>query len=629
MYRKLSKMFISTVSIFSLGVATSSVLAIESKSESQNSQRSISKIVVASEDELIEALKDQNITEIVIEGDVVISKRIDLTSSTRNLKITIGSSKVLDSSLVVVQGTKINGGGKLTIVKANDENRQAISFKKVMSTSGSPQTLFQNLTFSGNNNEIFMDNIVDNLSIKNVDIENLTLFKDIKKDDQILAQVRFMNSSIDPYQKHHIDISQKDITENTTFISLKAKVDSNLSVNDIVVAAVDDSGKIIVAQNVNSDRLGNVQASIENLKEGTEYSIYLAIPNDKDNKNFFISSPFKISTLNFKSSVESQTYDGAKIRISKNALDPKYYPLWIILKYQGASFKEVQIPEQTTSGNIVLNITGLVDDKNYEYEIVSYVDGDSPKVIDKGEIKTSKNYFASSDGNVSGSIVSSSSTSNSRIFSFSISDDDLRKSNIGDTYASIYLNGNLRNYIEDGVNFKTSLNGVYVKFANGILLIDRLIPGKTYSGLKVYFETSDGRNFILSLPEFSTNKETKNINRFVKSVYSNAFNRLPDEQGFWYWVDKLSFKDIRAEEFVINLLNESEFISNRTTTVSKIEGLYKVIVNRDSDEEGLNFWIKSYDYLISEGYPERFALKMTVNDMVNEREFQSIIAGLN
>lgn len=623
MYRKLSRVFVPAISIFSLGAISISVSASENNSGLQKFKASVNKVTITNEQELIEALNNENVNEILVEGDVIIAKKIDLTKSSRNVKLIIGS----DSSLIVVQGTKINGNGKLTIVKSNNSDRQAITFKKVMSTGGVSETVFQNLTFSGVNGEILMDNTIDNLSIKNVNLENLTLFRNEKNNTQVLSQVNFLNSSVNLNQNNSINISQENLNLNTNSVDLNLQISSTISTDNLIFVAVDNQGNVFKSKNISTDRLGNVQASIENLNHGSEYKVYFGISHD-ENKNFFFGSPVKISTLNFKSSIESQTHDGVKIRISENNLDSKYYPLYLVLKYEGVEFKKVQIPAQTTSGDIVLNITGLIDDKNYEYEILSYVNENSPKIISKGNFKTPKNYFVSGGGLVSGVVVNNSSNSDSKILSFNISDEDIKKSNIEDTHAEIYLNENVKSYVSSGKNLKTNFEGVNVEFVNGKLLITKLIPGKNYSGLKIYFETGDGKSFVLSLSKFTTHDETQSLNKFVKDVYLNAFDRTPDENGFWYWVDKLSVREVGAEEFIKNLLNESEFISKRPTTESKIEGLYKVIVNRNSDAEGLKFWVSSYDSLVSKGYSENFALKMTVNNMVSQGEFQNIVSGL-
>lgn len=623
MYKKLSKVFVSTISVFSLGLMTIPVCAVENLvdevSSAENFKNLIDKVIVTNEQELIDALKNETVKEIVVEGNITIVKNIDLTNLSRDVKIIVGSPDVLDSSLVVIQGTKINGAGKLTIIKNNDKNKTMIDFRKVMSAGEPSQTIFQGMTISGNSSEIIINNTIDNLLLKNITIQNLTLFANEKTDKQVLQKVNFINSSINSNQNKYPQIIKENVNTSSTSIFFDGIVDSNTSKENLSVVAVDKSGKIIESKNVNIDHAGNVQAVIENLKEGTNYDLYLVkFEGEGENRNAFLSLLFNVSTLNFKSSVESEKATSVQIRISENKLEDKYYPLYLILSLGGVEFKKVQIPRQTTSGDLILNITGLKEDLDYTYEIVSYLDGTNPSIIDKGKFKTLKNSL----------IIGENNNSSSSVLNFTISQDGMQKSNIEDTSVKVYLNENIQNYAKNGKNFKTNLEGVSVKFVDGKFLVDNLIPGKDYSSLKIYFEIQNGRKVVVSIPKFTNLEETTDLNEFIKDVYFNALNRNPDEVGFWYWVDKLSSKEISVDKFVKNLLNENEFIRIRPTTKSKIEGLYKVIVNRTSDKEGLEFWVSMYESLLKNGYSEEFAVKIVADRMINEDEFKNLVKNL-
>lgn len=623
MYKKLSKVFVSTISVFSLGLMTIPVCAIENVvdkvSSAENFENLIDKVIVTNEQELIDALKNETVKEIVVEGNITIVKNIDLTNLSRDVKIIVGSENVLNSSLVVIQGTKINGAGKLTIIKNNDKNKTMIDFRKVMSSGEPSQTIFQGMTISGNSSEIIMNNTIDNLLLKNITIQNLTLFANEKTDKQVLQKVNFINSSINSNQNKSPQIIKENVNTSSTSIFFGGIVDSNTFKENLSVVAVDKSGKIIESKNVNIDHAGNVQAVIENLTEGTNYDLYIVkFEGEGENRNAFLSLPFNVSTLNFKSSVESEKATSVQIRISENKLEDKYYPLYLILSLGGVEFKKVQIPRQTTSGDLILNITGLKEDLDYTYEIVSYLDGTNPSIIDKGKFKTLKNSL----------IIGENNNSSSSVLNFTISQDGMQKSNIEDTSVKVYLTENIQNYAKNGKNFKTNLEGVSVKFVDGKFLVDNLIPGKDYSSLKIYFEIQNGRKVVVSIPKFTTLEETTDLNEFIKDVYFNALNRNPDEVGFWYWVDKLSSKEISVDKFVKNLLNENEFIRIRPTTKNKIEGLYKVIVNRTSDKEGLEFWVSMYESLLKNGYSEEFAVKIVADRMINEDEFKNLVKNL-
>ena len=111
-------------------------------------------------------------------------------------------------------------------------------------------------------------------------------------------------------------------------------------------------------------------------------------------------------------------------------------------------------------------------------------------------------------------------------------------------------------------------------------------------------------------------------------VYKYSLNRQADEKGFAYWETQLSRRSTLPEKFVANLLSEREFLNLNTTTNAKIEALYKVIVNRNSDAVGLKYWTDNLDTLQKNGYSDSSALGSIVTEMVNESEFQRRIREL-
>lgn len=617
MYKKLSNLFLSTISISSLGLMTVSTFAINNVSgESSNSKVKYPKnfktsSVVKNEQELINALKNESVNEIIIEGNVLITESIDLTNLKNSVRIVVGSDNVKNSCLNILEGVEINGGGKLTIVKNNSEGIGIISLKKVVNNGKISKTLFKNLNILGKNGELIFNTTTENLLLSDVKVFDSTLFLNEKTDGQIFEKVNFINSFVNLNGIEPSKIFKDSIIKTSNSIYFDGSVDPEISRENLLVIAVDsNSGEVITSKNIQIDDLGDVQASVENLKRSTNYDLYIL--SFDENENLFLSSPMNVSTTDFKSSIESINSDSAKIKIFKNSLEEKYYPLYVILKYGNYELRKVEISNKATEANIVLNFTGLRENSKYSYEIVSYLDDSEKLIIDKGEFKT----LVGSSNNVGG---------NSNFLNFSIHRDEVKNFNIYDTGVRIPLNDSIFKYVKNGKNFETNIKGVNVELINGKFLITNLIPSTDYSNLKIYFETNDRRNAVINIPRIVTIQETTNINKFIKNVYFNAFNRNPDEIGFSYWVEKLSSKEIGADKFVKNLLNEDEFSKMRPTTKEKIEGLYSVIVNRKSDEEGLNFWVNTYESLVSRGYSGEFALKIVVDSMIETDEFKNII----
>ncbi len=418
-----------------------------------------------------------------------------------------------------------------------------------------------------------------------------------------------------------VNASQTMVVQNVNMvshrnsISFRGNVDPKFSNGDLRVVALDENNnKVYESEKLVLNRRGQFNTEIKNLEQSTNYRVYVSYSyGEGDSKNVIFSSSIEVSTLRIKTQIEFEGTNNVKIKIVENNLPDEYYPLYLVLKLNGQVFKSAELPKKD---NLILNLTGLRENLNYTYEIVTKGEN-IEKVVDNGMFKT----FQSDKNENQGSI-------NSEILYYTLTNDDINKSNIEDTKIDLFLNDIIQNFAIGVKEFKSNIEGLDIKFVNGKLTINNLIPSKHYSDLKIYFDSKRGNRIVLNIAPFKTLQETSDINDFVKSVYFNAFNRNPDEKGFRFWVDSLSNEQVSFENFVRNLLSEEEFLTLRPTTESKIEGLYKVIVNRESDDEGLRYWIGKYDMLISKGCSKEFALGVVVETMINENEFRNIVNGL-
>ena len=619
MYKKLSKVFVATISIFSITMGGNKVFAQENLIDefsdngikSKNLKLFGNKVVVNNESGLLKALDNENVTEIILEGNVKISNEINIKNQGKEKTLVIGTNEVKDSSLVLNKGVKVNGNGKLTIVKNNDKTKEVISF------DGGENTLM-NLNIIGNENEILLNNESFKLVLDNLNVKDGILFKNSKDKLQELRKVNFINSVISRGEQGSLRINKGSLISDNTSIYLSGNVatfNSSNTSNSFSVIAIDECGKVIESEKVTVDRNGRLKALIKGLCPGSNYKIHIVSFNkNNENSNYFLSSPCNFQTLDFQTEVEVKGANSAVIKIKKHNISEKYYPLYLILKENGEQFKEVELKKYNTKGSIIFNVTGLTENSKYSYEFVSYVKENEPLLIEKGEFTT---------------LSSESNNSNVENLNFLISGEDINLNGyIEDTFIKINLNENIKNNIKNIEGVKTTIKGVTAKIEKNKLVIQNLIPGKDYHGFKVVLNRKDGKEVVINIGNFKTLEETTNINEFVKNVYYNAFNRNPDEYGFKYWTLMLQEGKIEPEIFIKNLLNEWEFMKIRPTTESKIEGLYKVIVNRESDKEGLKYWTNYYDLCISKGYSDKFSLSCVVNKMIEGEEFQNFIRNL-
>ena len=172
--------------------------------------------------------------------------------------------------------------------------------------------------------------------------------------------------------------------------------------------------------------------------------------------------------------------------------------------------------------------------------------------------------------------------------------------------------------MNEGRNFSTNVEGVTVTYKSGNVEFVGLVPEKQYKDLTISY----------TVAIFTTKASETKLRQFMVDVYKYSLNRQADEKGFAYWETQLSRRSTLPEKFVANLLSEREFLNLNTTTNAKIEALYKVIVNRNSDAVGLKYWTDKLDTLQKNGYSDSSALGSIVTEMVNESEFQRRIREL-
>lgn len=237
----------------------------------------------------------------------------------------------------------------------------------------------------------------------------------------------------------------------------------------------------------------------------------------------------------------------------------------------------------------------------------------------------------SSGGSGSGGITGggSGSGSSSSGSSSSITTNDINKSTISDIEVLLTVgSSSLLNSIKEGKDFKTNYEGVTVAYENGKLRIKGLVPDKQYKDLTVTYTDKNNKSMTVNIATFKTSAASTKLKQFIMDVYKYSLDRQADERGFAYWEQQLKSNRSGADKFVMNLLNEREFLAKYTNTSDRIKALYQVIVNRTADTEGLKFWTTKYETLLNSGNTESTALSEISSQMVGEQEFKNRVLGL-
>lgn len=158
-------------------------------------------------------------------------------------------------------------------------------------------------------------------------------------------------------------------------------------------------------------------------------------------------------------------------------------------------------------------------------------------------------------------------------------------------------------------------------------IVFNLVPGKEYKTIVITFYTKEDEeiNFVVK----NVKIEPENLlQEFITNIYKFAFERYPDEGGYGYWLDKLLEKGEVTGKFVLyNLMfAEREFSERNLSDDELIKVLYQIVVNREYDEGGLNYWIGEYrnTYLPQANNDSYEAQKAIVERMLYEQEFKDL-----
>ena len=154
-------------------------------------------------------------------------------------------------------------------------------------------------------------------------------------------------------------------------------------------------------------------------------------------------------------------------------------------------------------------------------------------------------------------------------------------------------------------------------------VIEPTIPKKKYTNIEVVLPLADGKTYKMVIKEFVTQPENLTQD-WLSNAYWFAFERFPDEEGYGYWYkERMLKKTLNGEYFLKNLMfAEDEFTNRNLSDNDLIAALYQIVVNREFDQEGLNFWIGIYNENLKNAQGDKkLAQEVLVDRMVHEQEF--------
>ena len=207
-----------------------------------------------------------------------------------------------------------------------------------------------------------------------------------------------------------------------------------------------------------------------------------------------------------------------------------------------------------------------------------------------------------------------------------------------------------RNGVNDGTD--KLLNIEYVQFADQIVEESKVDVYKTYSsnfsnysfynnGNGIYKIKNDNSfDDITGIPKLVFSDKTVsaivdikgtfdqitglNTNSgYIFRLYTASFNRFPDPTGLNYWIEQLdTHNDLQS--IAISFLNSAEFkniYGNNVTDEVFVNNLYKNVLGREADAEGLLYWVNQLEMefdtrdTVLLGFSESQENKVTFSEM--------------
>ena len=85
-------------------------------------------------------------------------------------------------------------------------------------------------------------------------------------------------------------------------------------------------------------------------------------------------------------------------------------------------------------------------------------------------------------------------------------------------------------------------------------------------------------------------EKERQVHAFVERMYTIVLNRAAEEQGLNDWSKRLMAKEIDGATLVDMFVNSDEFINRNTSDEEYIKILYRAVLGREADADGLKMW---------------------------------------
>ena len=174
-----------------------------------------------------------------------------------------------------------------------------------------------------------------------------------------------------------------------------------------------------------------------------------------------------------------------------------------------------------------------------------------------------------------------------------------------------------------GATMDTTERDTLISYLDCGMSTHKIVYEIRYNGVTDDFKNLCDSTYMVTCGDIElTEWRDKNadVTAFVHRGYDLILDREPDVDGLNYWCERLIKKTISGAGMVDEFISSKEFTSKTFTNREVIKIIYNVLLSRDPEEDGWNFWEK----YLEKGFTYHRMVESIANAPTNE--FQNLCA---
>ncbi len=177
-----------------------------------------------------------------------------------------------------------------------------------------------------------------------------------------------------------------------------------------------------------------------------------------------------------------------------------------------------------------------------------------------------------------------------------------------------------------------AISKLEVKVEGDHILINKLVPLKTYKDLKIELKNDKDECVKINLPEFKCKKSEDDIKNFISYSYINIKNgvdknensiEFPSEDEFWLWYNKLKNEEVDLRNFIFTIIKDEEFDKKYIDNPERIKIIYNIVFGNSPSDQSLNLWLSDFNKILKTEDMSK-SIRIIIEKMFTNVKFKSL-----